>query len=129
VCERGEVGRQGEFMAHAWKQRDISRSFPRRAGEASLCTPQALAPWKRLNRWYPLGLCEGCFDARAGQDLEGAQEINQRVFGSPGPVSGTCEQPIAPLWSCSWFGLSCAVEIPRSRGWTGPLGQGACFGH
>jgi hypothetical protein len=86
-------------MARAWKQHDVSRSFPRRAGEASLCAPQALAPWKCLNRWYPLGLCEGRFDARAGQDLEGAQESNQRIFGSLVPVSGSCEQPIVTLTS------------------------------
>jgi hypothetical protein len=65
------------IMARATKRRGVSRSFPRRAGEASLCVPHGLAPWKRLNRWYPLGLCGGCFKAHAGQENEGAQESNQ----------------------------------------------------
>jgi hypothetical protein len=66
-------------MAHAWKQRGVSRSFPRHAGEASFCASQTLAPWKRLDRWYALGLCEGCFDARASEDLK-AYKSNQHVF-------------------------------------------------
>jgi hypothetical protein len=76
-------------MARAWKQRGISHSFPRHASEASLCAPQSMASWKRSNRWYALGLCEGCFNAHASQYLEGAQEINQRIFGSVGPVSSS----------------------------------------
>jgi hypothetical protein len=63
-CEKsGGVGWWGEFMAHAWKQHGVSCSFTRRAGEASLCSLQALAPWKRPNQWYVLGLSLGCFDA------------------------------------------------------------------
>jgi hypothetical protein len=84
-------------MARAWKQRSVSLSFPRRAGEAFLCAPQRLAPWKRSNRWYPLDLCGGCFNARAGQEKEGTQESNQQVLGSLGPGSTPCGQPIAPL--------------------------------
>jgi hypothetical protein len=61
------------FMARATKRRGVSRSFPRRAGEASRCAPQRLAPWKRSIRRYPQGLCGGCFDARAGRENEGAQ--------------------------------------------------------
>jgi hypothetical protein len=34
-----------------------------------------------------------------GQDLGGAQESNRHVFGSPEPVSGSCEKPILPQTS------------------------------
>jgi hypothetical protein len=83
-------------MAHALKRCGVSRSFPRRACEASLCTPQRLAPCKRWNRWYPVGLCGGCFNACVGQEKEGAQESNQQVLGSPGPGWTPCRLPMAP---------------------------------
>jgi hypothetical protein len=74
------------FMARATKQRGVSRSFPRRAGEASRYAPQRLAPWKRSIQMYPQGLCGGCFDARTGRENEGAEESNQRSLGSLGLV-------------------------------------------
>jgi hypothetical protein len=65
------------IMAHVWKQRGVSRSFPRRAGKASLCALQRLALWKRLNRWYPLGLCRECFNARTNQKKKPRNPINK----------------------------------------------------
>jgi hypothetical protein len=97
---RGERDRRGwavrGFMARATKRHGVSRSFPRRAGEASRCALQSLAPWKRSIRRYPQGLCGGCFDARAGLENEGAQESNQRPLGSPGPSSTLRRLPNAP---------------------------------
>jgi hypothetical protein len=46
---------------------------------------QRLAPWKRSNQWYPMGLCGECFNARAGQEKGKAHEFNQRTLGSPMP--------------------------------------------
>jgi hypothetical protein len=83
-------------MARAMKRRGVSRSFPRHAVEASRCAPHRLAPWKRSIRRYPQGLCGGCFDARAGQENEGAQKSNQRPLGSPGPGSTLRRLSIAP---------------------------------
>jgi hypothetical protein len=84
---RGERDRRGwtvrGFMARATKRRGVSRSFPRRAGEASRCAPQRLAPWKRSIWRYPKGLCEGCFDTCAGRENEEAQKSNQQPLGSP----------------------------------------------
>jgi hypothetical protein len=82
-------------MARAMKQRGVSRSFPRRAGEASRCALQRLAPWKRSNRWYSQGLCRGCFNARAGQKKKGPQESNQWPLGSPEPGWTLQRLPIA----------------------------------
>jgi hypothetical protein len=73
-------------MARATKWCNVSRSFPRRAGEASRCAPQRLAPWKRSIRRYPQGMYGSCFDARVGRENEGAQESNQRPLDSPGLV-------------------------------------------
>jgi hypothetical protein len=39
--------------------RGVSRFFPRRAGEASRCAPQRLAPWKRSIRRYLRAYVEG----------------------------------------------------------------------
>jgi hypothetical protein len=98
---RGERDRRGwavrGFMARATKRRGVSRSFPRRAGEASRCAPQRLAPWKRSIQRYPQGLSGGCFDARAGQENEGAQKSNQRPLSSPEPGLILRTLPNAPL--------------------------------
>jgi hypothetical protein len=98
---RGERDRRGwavrGFMVHATKRCGLLRSFPRRAGEASRCALQSVAPWKRSIRRYPQGLCGGCFNARAGLKNEGALESNQRPLGSPGPGSTLRRLPNVPL--------------------------------
>jgi hypothetical protein len=56
VCERAEVGRWEEL----WRM--CGNNAASRAPSL-----QRLALWKCLNRWYPLGLCRECFNARTNQ--------------------------------------------------------------
>jgi hypothetical protein len=50
------------------------------------------------------GLCGGCFDVRAGHNLDAAQESNQRPLGS-GPGWTLRRLPIAPqtIICCVWM--------------------------
>jgi hypothetical protein len=50
----------------------------------------------------------GCFNVRAGHDLDAARDSNQRVVGSPGPGLAFRMQPIAPL---------CVVFLSRLLAW------------
>jgi hypothetical protein len=64
-------------MARATKRCGVSRSFPRRAGEASRCTLQSLAPWKRSVRRYPQGCVEAALTCvRASKMREPRNPIN-----------------------------------------------------
>jgi hypothetical protein len=94
---RGETDRRGYavrgFMTRATKRRGVSRSFPRRAGEASRCALQSLALWKRSIQRYPQNLCGGCFNMRADLENKEAQKSNKRPIGSPGPSSTLHRRP------------------------------------
>jgi hypothetical protein len=91
VCERGEVGR--------WGENNVASQAPSLGVQAKppFALPRRWALWKRSNRWYSLGMCGGCFDARVGQEKEWAQKTNQHAFSSAGPGSDFCKQPIAPI--------------------------------
>jgi hypothetical protein len=51
----------------------------------------------RSIRWFLRGLGGGCFKQRASHKVAFVQESNQRTFGSLGPGSTFCRQPIAPI--------------------------------
>jgi hypothetical protein len=88
-------------MARARNQCGVLRSFATFSGEATVCAPLDLHPWKRSNRAYHQGLTSDYFDAHAGPNFEGAKHPTARFFGSQNlfvrPINRTLNISAPPM--------------------------------
>jgi hypothetical protein len=94
--EIGEVGRWGEL----WRVRrnDVAYRAPSPDVQAKpRVAPPEAGPVETLKSVVSPGLCGRCFNARADQENEGAQESNQRPLGSPEPCWTLHMLPMVPI--------------------------------